>query len=110
MGRSWAEGKAPGHPVLLQRWPCTPLPSSSVTNAAPLGSYFSYLQILIYTYAKNKLCPGLMEYAFLFFGRRIHGFYLAIAQRIFFWENENEFLAKTMFQRLSPALETQPLS
>lgn len=42
-----------------------------------------------------------------FLGGRIYGFYLAIAQGIFFWENENEFLAKTMLQRLTPALETQ---
>lgn len=34
-------------------------------------------------------------------------FYLAIAQGICSWESENEFLANTMPQRLTPTLETK---
>lgn len=57
------KARLPSHPVVLQHWPLPPdnqVLRSPVTNAALLVNFLN-LQILIYAYAKNKLCPGLTE-------------------------------------------------
>lgn len=59
--------------------------SSPVTNAALLVLNF-LISILIYAYAKNKLCPGLME-LWLLSGHCTRNL-------------PNEFLSKTMLQTL----------
>lgn len=81
-------GEAAGHPVLLQREPLHGLCSQTTRfyfvlfchKCCTIGFSIFCLQILIYAYAKNKLCPGLMEYVM---------FYLAIAQRICSWGKMN---------------------